>query len=1106
MESVIAEIGELLKIQDRAVSEFVYDICGKSSSLEQFQAKVDELDVGISHEVASKVYDIAKSTEENQTGKVARVLHDALSLDDPVVAEFIVEICSKCSSFEEFNTSLNTMDCGIGPDVSRLLYAAMEDQKPKHSNQGALNMPNEKIHWDSLGISANNNGHDATTAADIDEKPVLGKVYPGMVKKITTFGCFVRILGIRSSRCDGLVHISELAPRRVRDPAEVVSIAQRVYAKVIKIQENGKISLRMKSIDQKTGVEEEASEERGRSAYSKEESRPKRRLTSPERWEIRQLISSGAASAEDYPELQDAFEQERPSSEKSSDYASTEVDVELKTDDEPQFLKGEASTSHKLEMPKLTKVPQGSLTRTALSGSNLMSDRRAEKIQKTKEVEAERRKHNLMDDPNSRQSQLEFSNKQDKLSAWERSRNRENIEYGKRTNLPIQAQRESLPVFSMRDQLVKAIGENQFLVIVGETGSGKTTQITQYLDEEGFSKNGIIGCTQPRRVAAISVAKRVAEEVGCRLGEDVGYTIRFENETSNRTRIKYMTDGMLQQEVLADPCVSKYAVILLDEAHERTIATDVLFALLKGAAAKRPDLRIIVTSATLDAEKFSAYFFDCPVLKIPGRTFPVEVLYSQSPQMDYIESTLDTVMEIHINEGRGDILVFLTGQEEIDTCCEVLYERVKTLGDTIQELLILPVYSALPSEVQSKIFEPTPPNCRKVIFATNIAETSITIDGIFFVVDPGFSKVNTYNPRMGMEQLIISPISQAQANQRKGRAGRTGAGKCYRLYTESAFLNEMMPNTIPEIQRQNLSYTILMLKAMGINDLLNFEFMDPPPRVSMVGALEDLYNLQALDDEGRLSKLGALMSQFPMEPALSKALIESTRRGCSDELSTIISMLSVQSVFYRPRDKQQEADNRKARFHHPYGDHLTLLNVYNRWRDDNYSKTFCVNNFLHERHLKRARDVKLQLLGLFQKFRLPTSNSNGDIDMIRSTLVSGFFRNAAKRDSQTGYKTISDGTSVAVHPSSSLFGKDYDYVIYHSLVLTTREYMSFVTAIDPRWLVESAPHYYKVSDGESESRKKAKIVPLHNKFSQNQDSWRLSSLRQTKEKALGIRR
>ena len=325
------------------------------------------------------------------------------------------------------------------------------------------------------------------------------------------------------------------------------------------------------------------------------------------------------------------------------------------------------------------------------------------------------------------------------------------------------------------------------------------------------------------------VAKRVAEEFGCQLGQEIGYTIRFEDCTSPSTLIKYMTDGMLMREYLADNNLSKYIAIMLDEAHERTIHTDVLFGLLKQLLKKREDFKLIVTSATLDAEKFSRYFFDCPIFTIPGRTFPVEILYCKEPEPDYVEATLITIMQIHLSEPAGDILVFLTGQEEIDTCAEILYGRMKALGDLAPELIILPVYGALPSEMQSRIFEPAPPGTRKCIIATNIAEASLTIDGIYYVVDPGFCKQKVFNSKLGMDSLVVSPISAASARQRAGRAGRTGPGKCYRLYTEAAYVNEMMPSSVPEIQRTNLGNVVLQLKAMGINDLLGFDFMDPPP-------------------------------------------------------------------------------------------------------------------------------------------------------------------------------------------------------------------------------------------------------------------------------------
>jgi ATP-dependent RNA helicase DHX8/PRP22 len=349
--------------------------------------------------------------------------------------------------------------------------------------------------------------------------------------------------------------------------------------------------------------------------------------------------------------------------------------------------------------------------------------------------------------------------------------------------------------------------------------------------------------------------------------------------------------------------------------------------------------------------------------------FPVEVLYTKEPESDYLDAALITVMQIHLSEPPGDVLVFLTGQEEIDTASEILFERMKALGPQVPQLLILPVYSALPSEQQSKIFEPAPPGARKVVLATNIAETSLTIDGIYYVVDPGFFKQNAYDPRVGMDSLVVTPISQAQARQRKGRAGRTGPGKCYRLYTEVAFRNEMLPNSIPEIQRTNLAMTILTLKAMGVNDLLNFEFMDPPPAQTMLTALEQLYALSALDDEGLLTRLGRKMADFPMEPQLAKMLIASVDLECSEEILTIVAMLTgAQNVFYRPKEKQAQADSKKAKFHQPEGDHLTLLAVYNGWKASKFSNPWCYENYIQARSMRRVQDVRKQLLGIMDRY------------------------------------------------------------------------------------------------------------------------------------------
>jgi ATP-dependent RNA helicase DHX8/PRP22 len=500
---------------------------------------------------------------------------------------------------------------------------------------------------------------------------------------------------------------------------------------------------------------------------------------------------------------------------------------------------------------------------------------------------------------------------------------------------------------------------------------------------------------------------------------------------------------------------------LLNQAHERTVATDVLFGLLKKACKERPDLKLIVTSATLDAERFSSYFFDCPILTIPGRTYPVEVLYAKEPESDYLDSALQTVIQIHLSEPAGDILVFLTGQEEIDTACEVLYERMKSMGNSVPELIILPVYSALPSEMQSKIFEPTPQGARKVVLATNIAETSITIDGIFYVIDPGFVKQNTYDPKLGMDALVVVPISQAQARQRAGRAGRTGPGKAYRLYTESAFRNEMLPTSVPEIQRMNLSMIVLTLKAMGINDLIHFDFMDPPPVNTLVGALERLFHLEALDNEGLLTRIGRKMADFPLEPNLAKMLMYSVEIGCSEEILTIVAMLTAQNIFYRPKGKETQADTKKGRFHQPEGDHLSLLAVYNAWKQNQYSAGWCMENFIQVRSMRRAQDIRKQLFGIMDRYKQKIISCGNNYDLVRKAICAGYFRHTAKKDPTEGYRTLVEGTPVHVHPSSALFSRQPEWLIYHELVLTTKEYMREIVQIEPKWLIEVAPNFFK---------------------------------------------
>ena len=824
-----------------------------------------------------------------------------------------------------------------------------------------------------------------------------------------------------------------------------------------------------------------------------------KQLTEQELFEAQQLIRSGVLPVEQYPTYDAAGGMGMLAVEATEE----ETEVEL-AQVEPAFLKGQTRRSGRdLEPVRIVKNPDGSLQRAALQQvSNAKERRELRQAQANNLIDSIPKDLNRpWEDPLPEAGERHFAQELRSINMsafdgepeWKKKAENKALSYGIISSKPIKEQRESLPIYRLKRELLNAIADNQVLCVVGETGSGKTTQMTQYMVELGLAKKGIIGCTQPRRVAAVSVAKRVAEEYGCALGEQVGYSIRFDDMTSPETMIKYMTDGMLMREYLADNDLRRYSALMLDEAHERTVHTDVLFGLLKDLCRRRPDFKIIVTSATLDAGKFSEYFFSCPIFTIPGRTFPVEILYVKEPESDYLEACIITVMQIHLDQPAGDILVFLTGQEEIDTCCETLYTRMQALGDLAPELIVLPVYSALPSEVQSRIFEPAPTGARKCVVATNIAEASLTIDGIYYVVDPGFSKQNAFNPKLGMDSLVISPISQASAKQRAGRAGRTGPGKCYRLYTEQAFKTEMLPTNIPEIQRSNLGNVVLQLKAMGINDLLGFDFMDPPPVATLVGALESLHALGALDEEGLLTRLGRKMAEFPLEPNLSKMLILSVDLGCSEEILTITSMLSVENPFYRPRDKQSQADMKKAKFHQAEGDHLTLLAVYKAWEAAKFSNPWCFENFVQARSMRRAQDVRKQLLTIMDRYRLLLISAGKNYKLICKAITAGFFTNAAKKDPQEGYRTLVDQTPVYIHPSSALFQKNPEYVIYHELVLTTKEYMRNIMVIDAKWLIELAPAFYKQADPNklSRTKKKEKIEPLHDRFNPK-DAWRLS--------------
>ncbi|KAI0740348.1 pre-mRNA-splicing factor ATP-dependent RNA helicase PRP43 [Earliella scabrosa] len=656
--------------------------------------------------------------------------------------------------------------------------------------------------------------------------------------------------------------------------------------------------------------------------------------------------------------------------------------------------------------------------------------------------------------------------------------------------------RKKLPVFSQMDEFLKMFTNNQIIVMVGETGSGKTTQIPQFVcySDLPHTKGQMVACTQPRRVAAMSVAKRVADEMDVQLGKEVGYSIRFEDMTEpGVTFMKYMTDGMLLREAMNDPDLRRYSTIILDEAHERTLATDILMGLLKDLAKRRTDLKIVVMSATLDAQKFQKYFSiagpsePAPLFKVPGRTHPVEVFYTQEPEPDYVEAAIRTVLMIHRAEDPGDILLFLTGEEEIEDACRKIKLEADDLmnqdPDSVGPLVCIPLYSSLPPQQQQRIFDPAPPPRvpdgppgRKVVVSTNIAETSLTIDGIVYVVDPGFSKQKVYNPRIRVESLLVSPISKASAQQRAGRAGRTRPGKCFRLYTEKDFMSELEEQTHPEILRSNLANTVLELAKLGVNDLVHFDYVDAPAPETLMRALELLNYLAALDDDGKLTALGSIMADFPLDPQMAKMLITSPEFNCSNEILTIVAMLSVPNVWLRPPNQRKEADAAKAMLTIPEGDHLTLMNVYNSYVTNKHDRQWCWNNYLSQRALMQAENVRQQLQRTMERYEIDLISTQDERKLwqnIRKSLVCGFFMQVAHKEGEkNAYLTVKDNQIVGLHPSCGLDSSP-EWVIFNEFVLTTKPYIRTVSEVRPEWLLEYAPNYFDLSTFPDSETKRA---------------------------------
>lgn len=679
----------------------------------------------------------------------------------------------------------------------------------------------------------------------------------------------------------------------------------------------------------------------------------------------------------------------------------------------------------------------------------------------------------------------------------------------------------ALPIAAFRETIVAGVRENKFLVVIGETGSGKTTKLAQYLLDAGLTRRGdrvgAIAVTQPRRVAAIGAAQRVSAERDGMVGDEVGYSVRLENACSDKTRIKFLTDGMLLRECLSSPTLDGYSIVILDEAHERSVATDIMFTLLKKASASRPDLRVVVTSATLDDKKFAKYFCSCPVIKVPGRQYPVEIMWKPvgggarvgAGQNNLAREVAKAVVELHMTEGEGHILGFLTGQDEVEKACQLVVSALREkeeLGEEPPEydIWLLPCYGAMTAAQQADIFREMPENTRKVILATNIAETSITVQGIRYVVDGGFVKQSAYLPSSGMSTLQTQRISRVQATQRAGRAGRTGPGKCLRLYGQKEF-ELMAAETPPEIQRTNLEDVVLYLKELKIKDVLGVDFLDQPDKFGLVEACKQLYLLGALDSDGEITALGGQMAKIPVEPALARVLLAAAAAGdILEDVVTIVAMLGSEEgggVWIRPTgevSKRREADLNRAHFaRDKLGDQLALLRLYDDWQQAGESSRWCTERWVHGRSLSRAKALRDLLLNALpprardkdsRRSSDGSRSSNGSrsggsdrrLERIRVALCYGLYMRAAERNRNGGYYTLGEQrTLVLLHPSSSVLpvrgleddvddGTTMDgtqpqqdpvdvdalprFVLYQEIVATSEKFMRQIVVVEDDWI------------------------------------------------------
>ncbi|MBN2531573.1 MAG: ATP-dependent RNA helicase [Spirochaetales bacterium] len=628
---------------------------------------------------------------------------------------------------------------------------------------------------------------------------------------------------------------------------------------------------------------------------------------------------------------------------------------------------------------------------------------------------------------------------------------------------------QKLPVYKQRKKILKKISTHKVVVVESPTGSGKTTQIPQILYHAGYAKSGIIGITQPRRIAAVSVSQFIARQMNETIPGLVGYKMRFEDKTDEKVKIKVMTDGILLQEIKADYYLSQYSMIIVDEAHERSLNIDFILGLLKRILKERPDFKVIISSATINAQVFSEYFDGCPIVNIESMMYPVEVTYCTPSMENNFDSLLEKISEIvtdvHAEKKQGDILIFLSGEKAIKTCISMLLS-LPFAG----ECVFLPLYSRLGSEEQESIFLEYPGK-RKIIVATNIAETSVTIDGITVVIDSGLAKMNFYNPRTYTSSLIEIPISKAASNQRKGRAGRTQPGVYYRLYTHDDYEKRSL-FTLEEIFRTDLSEVVLRMAEIGIKDFENFDFLSSPSREGIISAIETLTTLDALDQNRNLTSTGKMMVLFPLLPRHSRIIVEAMRSypDVMDEVLIAASFLSTNSPFLLPQGLEIEARKAHHSFRDRYGDFVSYLKLFRTFSKTRKKEEFCQNHYLDLKTMYEIVNIKYQLEEIVASANFPVL-SGGSLKDYLCAIAKGLIQFVCIKSGRGIYRSLTTG-KIMIHPGSVMFRKNPQFIVAGEIVKTSRMYARSVSELKQEWIDDISPLLQNLYKLKTETKEK----------------------------------